>query len=278
MMPLDWTVVASLAVTLAVALTGFLATYFNGLRLAQRKDRLDRVNRQLSELYGPLLALVSASHHSWEAFRRHYRTTTWSYWDPKDPPNQEEEQAWRQWMRHVFMPLNERMMELVVTKADLLETTTTTLQEPRDRVSEDPDERITPASDRADNRGDGIRDDRRDRRPRGTPGARDEIGPRPEIPKCLLDLAAHVAAYQAFIAQWDEGNFSDHKSLINFPPDVLNYATKTFARLKEEQQGLLGQQRRDAAISRSTSASQSIAADSPRDPGRSWRRARRTSL
>jgi hypothetical protein len=87
-----------------------------------------------------LLALVSASHESWEAFRRHYRTTTWSYWDPEDPPNQEEERAWRQWMRHVFMPLNERMMELVVTKADLLETTT--LQEPRDRVSEDPDERI----------------------------------------------------------------------------------------------------------------------------------------
>jgi hypothetical protein len=274
---LDWTVVASLAVTLAVALTGFLATYFNGLRLAQRKDRLDRVNRQLSELYGPLLALVSASHESWEAFRRHYRTTTWSYWDPEDPPNQEEERAWRQWMRHVFMPLNERMMELVITKSDLLETTT--LQEPRDRLSEDPDERITPASDRADNCGDDVRDDRRDRRPRGAPGARDEIDPGPEMmPKCLLELAAHVAAYQAFIAQWDEGNFSDHKSLINFPPDVLGYATRTFARLKEKQQGLLGPQRRDPAISRSTAASPSTAADSPRDPGRSWRRARRTSL
>ena len=192
MMLLDWTVVASLAVTLAVALAGFLATYFNGLRLAQRKDRLDRVNRQLSELYGPLLALVSASSRSWEAFRSRYRTTTWSYWDPATPPTKEEEQAWRQWMRHVFMPLNERMMELVVTKADLLET--------------------------------------------------------PTMPDCLLRLAAHVAAYRAFIAQWDEGNFSQHKSIINFPPDLLDYATHTFAKLKEEQQGLLGPQRSERSL------------------------------
>ena len=90
------------------------------------------------------------------------------------------------------MPLNERMMELVVTKADLLET--------------------------------------------------------PTMPDCLLRLAAHVAAYRAFIAQWDEGNFSQHKSIINFPPDLLDYATHTFAKLKEEQQGLLGPQRSERSL------------------------------
>jgi hypothetical protein len=184
MMPLDWTVVASLAVTLVVALAGYLTTYFNGLRLDQRKDRLDRVNRQLSELYGPLLALVSASSRSWEAFRGHYQTATWRFFDPETPPTKEDLQMWRQWMRHVFMPLNERMMELVITKADLLET--------------------------------------------------------PTMPDCLLRLAAHVAAYRAFIAQWDEGDFSQYEALIEFPSDVRAYATRTFGTLKEEQQRLLG--------------------------------------
>jgi hypothetical protein len=181
---LDWTVVAPLAVTLALALGGYLATYFNGLRLDQRKDRLDRVNRQLSELYGPLLALASASSHSWEVFRGHFQTKTWRFFEPESPPTKEAMQTWRQWMRHVFMPLNERMMELVITKPDLLDS--------------------------------------------------------PTMPDCLLELAAHVAAYRAFIAQWDNSDFSQNKALIEFPPGVLNYTAGTFSKLKEEQQQLLG--------------------------------------
>ena len=35
-----------------------------------------------------------------------------------------EEEAWRLWMRHVFMPLNTRMEELVITKAELLDAPT----------------------------------------------------------------------------------------------------------------------------------------------------------
>jgi hypothetical protein len=37
-------------VTVCLALTGYLYSLF----LARRKDRLDRINRQLSDLYGPL--------------------------------------------------------------------------------------------------------------------------------------------------------------------------------------------------------------------------------
>ena len=83
------------------------------------------------------------------------------------------------------MPLNTRMEELVITKAELLDT--------------------------------------------------------PTMPDCLLQLVAHVAAYRAFIAQWDEGDFTQQKSLINFPnPELLEYAGHTFAKLKKEQQELLG--------------------------------------
>lgn len=206
MMVLDWTVVASLAVTLAVALGGYLATYFNGLRLDQRKDRLNRVNRQLSELYGPLLSLASASSASWEAFRSHYQPGPWNFFDPESPPTDEAMRTWRQWMRHVLMPLNERMVELVITKADLLDTAT--------------------------------------------------------MPDCLLELVSHVAAYRAFLAQWDEGDFSQKEVLIEFPEDVLDYATNTFSKLKEEQQQLLGN--REASEARPPSTSESRRA--PRRP------------
>ena len=60
--------VTAITVTIVLAFIGYAATYVNDLRLARRKDRLDRVNRQLSELYGPLLALSTASSRLWEEF------------------------------------------------------------------------------------------------------------------------------------------------------------------------------------------------------------------
>ena len=118
----DWEQAAAVGVPAIVAIVGFVAAYVRSLRIATRKDRLDRVNRQLSELYGPLLALVSGSTRSWEAFRSRHRPGVPAYWDQGDPPSAEEAAAWRLWMSEVFMPLNSRMEELVVAKADLLES------------------------------------------------------------------------------------------------------------------------------------------------------------
>jgi hypothetical protein len=48
---------------------GYFVKHTADLKLAQRNDRLERLNRQLSEFYGPLLALTWASDQSWQAFR-----------------------------------------------------------------------------------------------------------------------------------------------------------------------------------------------------------------
>ncbi|MER6468031.1 hypothetical protein [Streptomyces collinus] len=48
-------------VTIGLAFVGYVVTYLNGLRLTQRQERLARVNRQLSDLYGPLFALTEAN-------------------------------------------------------------------------------------------------------------------------------------------------------------------------------------------------------------------------
>ncbi len=180
----DWKVAATLAVTAALALAGYFATYWTNRRLAERAARLERVDLQLRDLYGPLLALVTATTRSWEAFRSRYKPEGGSYWDAARPPTEEEGETWRRWIQQVFMPLNEKMEQLVITKAELLDS--------------------------------------------------------PEMPKCLLDLVAHVEAYRVVIARWNAGDFREHKSLINFPrPDLLQYAEDRFAVLKNEQQKLL---------------------------------------
>ncbi|MFD8637636.1 hypothetical protein [Streptomyces sp. NPDC059533] len=109
-------VVIPLAVTVLVAAAGYAATYLTNLRLARRKDRLERVNRQLSELYGPLYAQAEAMDRSWNKFSDRH----WPMWTASVPATAEQAATWRLWMSTVFMPLNRRMVELVVSHADLL--------------------------------------------------------------------------------------------------------------------------------------------------------------
>ncbi|WP_257463589.1 hypothetical protein [Archangium lipolyticum] len=176
------TVVTTLASVL-LAVSGYLAAHASKLRLDQRTSQLNRINTQLSDFYGPLLALGSATSTAWLQFRKKYRPGR-AFFGEGAPPTEQELVAWRTWMKEVFMPSNLRMAELVTTKSDLL-----------------------------------IED---------------------HIPPCLLTLCAHVAAYQAVMKRWEEKDFSEHSSLVNFPTEVLDYAHKSFLHLKAEQSRLLG--------------------------------------
>ncbi len=60
-----------------------------------------------------------------------------------------------------------------------------------------------------------------------------------ELPSCLIDLSNHVAAYEAVIQRWKEGDFSDHYGPSNYPVEVAAYASERFTRLKVEQGRLL---------------------------------------
>ena len=105
-----------------IAVIGYVIKYRIDLRLAQRNDRLERINRQLSEFYGPLLALTRSSGQSWQAFRQRYRPPgSESFWKSDPPPTREDAAAWRLWMTTAFMPVHQRMMELVLERADLIE-------------------------------------------------------------------------------------------------------------------------------------------------------------
>lgn len=117
---MDVAAIITVATTVTLAVIGYLVTYLNNLRLARRRDRLERLNDQLSKLYGPLLALESAAGAAWEKFRQKYRPGM-SFWRDEPPPSADEAAAYRLWMTTVFMPLNRRMMDVIVNHTHLVD-------------------------------------------------------------------------------------------------------------------------------------------------------------
>ena len=177
---------ATLIVTVALAFVGYLATYLNGLRLAQKQAQLTRVNQQLSELYGPLFALLEADSRIFAAYVQKYaRPDGRIPIGHATPPTEEELAAWRTWVTTAFIPNIRAMRDVVVTKADLL-----------------------------------IED---------------------EMPQVLLDLCAHVSGYEITAARWEQGDHTEHLSVLPFPGRELGeYVRDRFTRLKSEQARLLG--------------------------------------
>ena len=106
-------------VTIVLALSGYLITYLNSLRLSQRDQRLQRVSRQLGELYGPLYGLIDAETAVFKVFRSIVRPGK-HFFSEEDPPSEADLAAWRLWMSTVFAPINNQMYELVLSKSDLL--------------------------------------------------------------------------------------------------------------------------------------------------------------
>ena len=118
---LDIKTTLTISTTVLLALVGFLIKYFNDLRMAERKDRLDLVNKQINELYGPLFALHYANQESWIQFRRRYRPGEGrSFWGSPPKVNDEEALAWRLWTTEIFEPLRSRMSDIILKNSGLI--------------------------------------------------------------------------------------------------------------------------------------------------------------
>jgi hypothetical protein len=60
-----------------------------------------------------------------------------------------------------------------------------------------------------------------------------------QMPQCLLDFVTHVVGYKALLSKWDEGDFSDRRSTIGWPPEFDLYVERSYQALKAEQTRLL---------------------------------------
>ncbi len=60
-----------------------------------------------------------------------------------------------------------------------------------------------------------------------------------KMPQCLLDFVTHVVGYKAVMAKWAEGEFTERRSTIGWPPEFDLYVKRSYAALKAEQTRLL---------------------------------------
>jgi amino acid transporter len=60
-----------------------------------------------------------------------------------------------------------------------------------------------------------------------------------QMPQCLLDFVTHVVGYKAVIAKWAEGDYTERRSTIGWPPEFDAYVERSYAALKAQQTLLL---------------------------------------
>ncbi|MGA3344789.1 MAG: hypothetical protein ABSC76_07975 [Terracidiphilus sp.] len=60
-----------------------------------------------------------------------------------------------------------------------------------------------------------------------------------QMPQCLLDFVTHVVGYKAVVAKWAEGDYSERRSTIGWPPEFDVYVERSYAALKAKQTQLL---------------------------------------
>ncbi|MGA7856502.1 MAG: hypothetical protein WCA11_01135 [Terracidiphilus sp.] len=60
-----------------------------------------------------------------------------------------------------------------------------------------------------------------------------------QMPQCLLDFVTHVVGYKAVLAKWANGDFSERRSTIGWPPEFDVYVRRSYSALKAEQTSLL---------------------------------------
>jgi len=60
-----------------------------------------------------------------------------------------------------------------------------------------------------------------------------------QMPQCLLDFVTHVVGYKAVLRKWADGDFSERRSTIGWPPEFDAYVRKSYATLKAEQMRLM---------------------------------------
>ncbi|MBD2564844.1 MULTISPECIES: hypothetical protein [Nostoc] len=95
----------------------------------KRAAQLHRLDKQLSDLYGPLYALFESGDKQWRAFLREFsshKNPNWflGFFPTEEyqftPPNEEQLRIFRLWTENIFMHTNTRLEETIINNAELI--------------------------------------------------------------------------------------------------------------------------------------------------------------
>lgn len=141
---MDWEF-AKLAVTVAIAMAGWLVTFLLAERsraksrereVEQTKEnatkermqtelewRIARIDRQIQNLYGPMYAQLQVSNSAWERFWEIHRPSHGenAYFVEGIQNSEEELKIWRVWIENVFHPSNSAIAKAIVANAHLID-------------------------------------------------------------------------------------------------------------------------------------------------------------
>jgi hypothetical protein len=113
--------VIAASAAICIAVLGALLSYVNNRRLQRRQARLERLNAQLREFYGPLYATFQAQRIAHLRFVNTLRPGSSTLFAPDVPPlNDEELRLWRLWAQSAHQHRSSRAYEVIISKAHLL--------------------------------------------------------------------------------------------------------------------------------------------------------------
>ena len=114
----------TITVGILIALVGWIFTYFHKLHFVKKANQLERINKQLKDLYGPLYIRLMASNKTWTAFWVANRPAHGEnhYFSPNAEVTEEEKVIWRNWMTNVFEPMNSKTENIILNNIDLLDS------------------------------------------------------------------------------------------------------------------------------------------------------------
>jgi len=102
------------ALTILLALVGYLTTFWSARMVERRKDKLEQVNRRLNEFYGPLYVASQAGNIAYRSLlKKQGKTQSFPILDS-------EMEEWMLWMTTIFMPLNDEREKIIIKKAYLI--------------------------------------------------------------------------------------------------------------------------------------------------------------
>jgi hypothetical protein len=110
----------SLIITIILAFVGYIVTYLNNLAMTRRAERLHLITSQINELYGPMYVITQTGSTLLKALRARARSQGRTFVDDDSPTSAEEISEWRIWLETVFMPMNERLEEIIIQKSHLI--------------------------------------------------------------------------------------------------------------------------------------------------------------
>ncbi len=107
-------------VTIGLAFVGIMAAYITARMHARNKDRLELVNRQLSELYGPLYMASQAGEIAYKELLQKYGRKKDFFEEGHENPPQKELDEWIVWVKNIFLPLNDLREKIIIEQAHLI--------------------------------------------------------------------------------------------------------------------------------------------------------------